>query len=262
MFVDTHCHLADTKFDPDRDTVIANAKKAGVKRIIVPGAGYASSVDALHLAMSRPDVLSPACGIHPYEATRNGSIDEFLSSIRPEGIVAIGECGLDYHLYKGFDVPGKKDDQKQAFFLQCQFAIRHNLPVIIHCRDAFSDLFDVLDALPTMPQGVIHCFSGTREDGQKALIRGLYIGIDGNSTYAKKLREVIQTIPLSSILLETDSPYLPPAPHRGERNEPKYIQLIADSVSQLYGIPKKTVEQETTANALALFFPHRMEMIQ
>lgn len=262
MFIDTHCHLADARFDPDRDTVIANAKKAGIKRIIVPGAGYESSADALRLAHLRPDVLSPACGIHPYETTRNGSIDEFLASLHPKEIVAIGECGLDYHLYKGFNVPGKKDDQKQAFFLQCQFALHHNLPVIMHCRDAFSDLFDVLDALPSMPRGVIHCFSGTQEDREKTLTRGLYIGVDGNITYGKKLREIIKTIPLSRILLETDSPYLPPVPHRGKRNEPKYIRLIADSVSELFGLPKKTIEEETTKNARTLFFPNRPEMIQ
>jgi len=262
MFIDTHCHLTDARFDPDRDTIIANAKKAGIKRIIVPGAGFASSADALGLAQSRPDVVSPACGIHPYEAARNGSIEQFLASLHPKQIVAVGECGLDYHLYKGFDVPGKKDDQKQAFYLHCQFALKHNLPVIIHCRDAFPDLFDVLDALPSLPRGVIHCFSGTREDGEKALTRGLYIGIDGNITYGNKLREIIRTLPVSRILLETDSPYLPPVPHRGKRNEPKYIRLIAGSVSGLFGLPKKTIEQETTKNALALFFPNRPEMIQ
>lgn len=262
MFIDTHCHLTDERFDADRNTVITNAKKAGIKRIIVPGAGFSSSSDALQLAQSHPNVLFPACGIHPYEAVRNGSIDDFLSSIHPNTIVAIGECGLDYHLYKGYDVPGKKDDQKEAFYLQCQFAIRHNLPVIVHCRDAFRDLFDVLDALPTMPRGVIHCFSGTEEDGEKALTRGLYIGVDGNITYGNKLQEIIKTFPLSQILLETDSPCLPPVPHRGKRNEPKYIQIIADSVSKLFKIPKKTIEEETTKNARTLFFPNQPEMIQ
>ncbi|MBI3955796.1 TatD family hydrolase, partial [Candidatus Gottesmanbacteria bacterium] len=161
---------------------------------------------------------------------------------------------LDYHQYKGEQALGKKDKQKRLFADQLDLALKHNLPVIFHCRDGFDDFFDVLDTLPTQPKGVIHCFSGGLQEVREAKRRGFMIGIDGNVTYSKHLQTIVPQIPLSMILLETDAPYLTPVPHRGTRNEPKYIPLIAREIARLHGVSVKKIEEETTSNAKK-FFP-------
>lgn len=247
--------------------VIGNAKKAGVKQFINPGVDLYSSKQAIELTRKYPGAIFAAVGIHPYEAQHDPEVRElekFLSeppsrSQSPPGrwpmnaIVAIGECGLDYHQYTGEKALGKKDKQKRLLAEQVELAIKHNLPVIFHCRDGFDDFFDVLDTLPSQPKGVIHCFSGGLQEIREAQNRGLFIGIDGNITYSKHLQSIIPQIPLSMILLETDSPYLTPVPHRGTRNEPKYIPLIAHEIAKLLDVSTKEVEEKTTKNAQTLF---------
>ncbi|MEK7591994.1 MAG: TatD family hydrolase, partial [Patescibacteria group bacterium] len=164
-----------------------------------------------------------------------------------------GECGLDYHKFKGEKADGKKDQQKHLFEDQLLLALKNNLPVIMHCRDAFEDLFSVLDALPNIPQGVIHCFSGGLQDLRMAAERNLYFGIDGNVTYTKHIQSIISSIPPDKLLLETDAPYLTPEPHRGERNEPKYIPLISNTIAQLTNTPAISISEHTTENASSLF---------
>jgi TatD DNase family protein len=160
---------------------------------------------------------------------------------------------LDYHQYKGEDAAGKKQSQKILFEEQLQLALKYNLPVIMHCRDAFEDFFAVLDSLPARPAGVIHCFSGGLQEIRFAQSHNLYIGIDGNVTYSKQLQATVPHIPLSMLLLETDAPYLTPVPHRGTRNEPKYIPLIAAEIARLQNIDIHQVENQTTVNAKTLF---------
>lgn len=263
MFIDTHTHLQWKDFDDDRAMVIGNAKKAGVKQFIVPGVDPHSCEGALHLASQHPGIIFAAIGFHPYEAQKITEIS-YLKSLLVEvtklrtnesspHIVAIGECGLDYHLFKGEDATSKKDHQKRLFELQLLLALKHDLPVIMHVRDAFEDFFTVFDSLPALPRGVIHCFSGALQEVRMATERKLYMGIDGNSSYAKQLTMIIPSIPLTNILLETDAPYLTPVPHRGSRNEPKYIPLIAASVAQLHGVNTTDVASATTQNACTLF---------
>lgn len=251
MYIDTHCHLNFPQFDNDRAMIIGNAKKAGVKQFINPGVDLYSSKQAIDLAQKHPGVIFAAVGIHPYEAQHDPEVSE-LERLLP-GVVAIGECGLDYHQYTGEKALGKKDKQKRLLAEQAELAIKHNLPVIFHCRDGFDDFFDVLDTLPSQPKGVIHCFSGGLQDVRQAQERGLFIGVDGNLTYSKHLQTIVPQIPLSMILLETDSPYLTPAPHRGTRNEPKYIPLIAKEIARLHGVSVKNIEETTTQNAITLF---------
>src|SRR5258706_399318 len=173
MFIDTHCHLTFAEFDPDRAMVIGNAKKAGVKKFICPSVDPFSAGQVVELASKHPGVIYAAIGYHPYEAQNNPDISQLKKLILkstindpPAGrqglrsIVAIGEIGLDYHMYKDEEALGKKQNQKILFEEQLRLALVHNLPVIMHCRDAFEDFFGVLDSLPTMPHGVIHCFSG------------------------------------------------------------------------------------------------------
>ncbi len=260
MFVDTHCHLTFPEFDPDRAMVLGNAKKAGVKQFICPGVDALSSEQVVSLAEKNPGVLFASIGFHPYEAEHVSPTEavETLTQLLAtkhshSSIVAIGEIGLDYHLYKGEEALGKKQNQKILFEEQLQLALTHDLPVIMHCRDAFEDFFPVLDSLPKMPRGVIHCFSGGLQEVRQATERSLMTGVDGNLTYSTQLQSIIPHIPLLMILTETDSPYLTPIPHRGTRNEPKHIPLIAEKIAQLQNIQRDAVEHQTHQNAKTLF---------
>ncbi|MCX6791785.1 MAG: TatD family hydrolase [Candidatus Gottesmanbacteria bacterium] len=255
MFIDTHCHLTFSEYDPDRAMVIGNAKKAGVKQFISPSVDPFSSRQSVILAEKNPRTVFAGIGYHPYEAQHTPQVTDLeqLIQMHKDSIVAIGEIGLDYHQYKGEEAAGKKQNQKILFEEQLQLALKHNLPVIMHCRDAFEDFFAVLDILPTQPGGVIHCFSGGLQEIRLAKERKLLIGLDGNITYSKQLQAIIPDIPLSVILLETDAPYLTPVPHRGTRNEPKYIPLIAAEIARLLNINIHQVENQTTVNAKTLF---------
>ena len=252
MYIDTHCHLNFKEFDPDRAMVIGNAKKAGVRKFIIPGTNPITSRGATMLAATDPRHLFASIGCHPYD-TRNLPSRQDIERLIIKSTIAIGECGLDYHLYNNEPAVGRKEEQKQLFDMQLQIALQYHLPVIIHSRDAFEDIFSVLDSLPSMPYGVFHCFSGGLEQVRAIQLRDFLIGLDGNATYSKQLKLVIPSIPLSMILLETDAPYLAPVGYRGERSEPKYIPLIAKTIAELQNKDIKEIEETTTANAKQLF---------
>ncbi len=252
MFIDTHCHLNFENYNDDRAMVIGNAKKAGVKQFIIPGVDSLSSKISVSLAKENPNTIFSAIGFHPYEAQELPDIHS-LASLLGSHVVAVGECGLDYHLYKNEVAAGKKTNQKRLFAEQLEFAIQHNLPVICHCRDAFEDFFDTIDSVSSLPRGVIHCFSGGLQEIRFAQQRGFFIGIDGNLTFSKHLQSIVPEIPLSMLLLETDSPFLTPIPHRGTRNEPKYIPLIAEILAKLKNTELQTIAEITTKNAQSLF---------
>ncbi len=252
MYIDTHCHLNFKEFDEDRAMVIGNAKKAGVKKFIIPGTNPITSKSATSLAATDSTTLFASVGCHPYD-TRNVPTRVEIERLISKRTIAIGECGLDYHIYGEEPAVGRKEEQKQLFEMQLGIATQYYLPIIIHSREAFEDIFSVLDSLPTMPKGVFHCFSGGLADVREIEKRGFFLGLDGNATYSKQLKLVIPSIPLSMILLETDAPYLPPEGHRGTRSEPKYIPLIAKTIAELQGVSVKQVEETTTANAKQLF---------
>lgn len=250
MYIDTHCHLQFEQYKDDLAMILGNAKKAGVKQFIVPGVDSLSSKLAVKLSQHYPEVVFASVGFHPYEASHNPDIS-ILNNLSP--IIAIGEIGLDYHLFKGEAATGKKQEQKTFFEDQLRIALQRNLPVIMHCRDAYDDFFDVLDNLPATPPGVIHCFSGGLQEIREAKRRGLYVGIDGNVTYSRQLQQIVPEIPLEILLLETDAPYLTPVPHRGIRNEPKYIPLIAQKIAELKHMTRTQIETRTSINAQMLF---------
>ena len=257
MYIDTHCHLNFSQYDIDRSMVIGNAKKAGVKKFINPGVDLHSSREAVELAQQYSGVVFAAVGIHPHEAQHDPNVQN-LERFLP-GVIAIGECGLDYFQFKGEQALGKKDKQKRVFDEQLRLALRHDLPVIMHCRDAYEDFFDCLDSLPSIPRGTIHCFSGGLQELRMARDRNFFVGIDGNVTYSKQLGLIVPHIPLSMLLLETDAPYLTPIPHRGELNEPKYIPLIAKKIAELNNRDVSEIEDLTTKNAQNLFFLPRRQ---
>ncbi len=252
MFIDTHCHLNFLQFDADRAMVIGNAKKAGVKKFINPGVDLFSSKQAIDLAQKHEGVIFAGVGFHPYEAQQLSDVNQ-LETLINEHVVAIGECGLDYHQYKGEEARGKKENQKRLFDEQLRLALKHNLPVIMHCRDAYEDFFTIMNNLPSLPRGVIHCFSGGLQELRMAQERNFFVGIDGNVTYSKQLALIVPHIPLSMLLLETDAPYLTPIPHRGERNESKYIPTIAKTIAELQKTTIEEVQKQTTTNAHSLF---------
>ncbi|MFC1626726.1 TatD family hydrolase [Patescibacteria group bacterium] len=251
MYIDTHCHLTFPKFSHDINMVIGNAKKANVKKIICPGVDMLSSQQSIQLANKHKHTIYSSIGLHPYEAQKNRSAYE-LEQYISDTVVAIGECGLDYHLYKGEKAESKKTNQKRLFQEHIEIADKYKRPAIIHCRDAFDDLFQILDSINTI-SGVIHCFSGGLQDIRDAQKRGLYVGIDGNITYSKQLQHIVSHIPLSMLLIETDSPYLTPIPHRGERNEPKYLPYIAKNIAKLHRTTPEHIAQITSKNAIQLF---------
>ena len=249
-FVDTHCHLDVAAFDAGREAVIARARAAGIACFINPGYDVASSRRAIALAEQRDDVFA-AVGIHPNDAA---TFDQDLPALRGlaahSQVVAIGEIGLDYYWDR---VP--RDRQADAF--ACQLALARELgkPVIIHCRDAYDDTLEALRRHGDDLRVVMHAFAGDRRHADEALSRGYYLGLGGPITYktADNLRAVAQAAPLDRLVLETDSPYLPPHPFRGQRNEPAYLSLISEKLSQVRGVSLPEVAAATTRAAQQLF---------
>jgi TatD DNase family protein len=256
MFIDTHCHLNFSDFDLDRNEVILRAIKNNIDKIIVPGVDVFSSKKSIELSKQYPKNIYSTIGFHPYESKHIHNIPsaiKILESLIDSSVVAIGECGLDYHQYNGHDATGKKYEQQQLFEAECLFALKHNLPLIIHCRDAFEDIYTVLDNLPSMPKGVFHCFTGGLTDIRMMKERNFFIGIDGNVTYSKHHQTMVPAIPLTNLLLETDSPYLTPIPNRGKRNEPSNLIFTASYIAKLKHASIEIIQSSTTSNAKQLF---------
>jgi TatD DNase family protein len=251
MLIDTHCHLNFPQYDADRTTVIGNAKKAGVKKFIVPGVNYISSKIAVDMTQKYPHAVYASVGFHPYESESNPDLFQ-IEKLLNDTVVAFGECGLDYHLYKNEKAVGKKDRQKKLFAAHLLLADKYHLPVIMHCRDAYVDFFDVVDSVNISP-GVLHCFDGGMNDLREAQKRNFMVGIDGNVTFSKQLGMIIPQIPLTMLILETDSPYLTPIPFRGHRNEPKNLILIAKKIAEMNHKTLGEITEITSTNAKRLF---------
>ena len=253
MLVDSHAHLDFGHFDSDRNDVLDRAVEAGVVRIINPGVDPASSRRAVDLARDHPGVIFPAAGIHPMGA--RGRVDEAVQALAevldaPE-IVALGETGLD--LFKKYN---PEADQRAFFAAQVDLARERDLPLILHCRDAFRETLEVLEAAGTESlRAVLHCFSGTWKDSRPFLDLGFYFGIANHVTYpgATGLRDAVVHLPLDRLMVETDSPYLPPKTLRGQRNEPAHVRFAAKEVAALKGVDLETVCLATTRNVHALF---------
>ncbi|GIV21751.1 MAG: hydrolase TatD [Armatimonadota bacterium] len=249
IWTDTHCHLNHPDFASDASHVWNRAREAGVHHAIVVGYDLASSESALQVAADF-DGCWASVGIHPHDAVHcdENALLRLRQLASQPRVVAIGEIGLDY--YRDLS---PKDAQRYALEQQIQIALQLRLPVIIHCRDAYDDLLDILSQYPL--RGVLHCFSGEPRHAQRAVEMGWYLGIGGVVTFknAHTLREVIQQTPLENLILETDAPYLAPMPYRGKRNEPAYIPLIAEIVASLKNVPLEELATVTTQNARCLF---------
>lgn len=255
--IDSHAHLAEKIFQGIMGEVIERAKKGGLTFIIVPGDSLESSREALKLSEEHPDFLRAAVGLHPYQARFfTGETEQELASLSGHPLcVAIGEIGLDYR--KDGTDPSPPPLQREAFSRQMDLARKLEMPAIIHCRNAYSELisFLSLEKYKGM-KGVVHCFSGTRQDALALADLGWNIGFTGTLTFknAAELREAAAALPLEKILIETDSPYLTPHPYRGLwPNEPVYVRLVAETLAQSKNLPLETVCRATTQNTIRLF---------
>lgn len=250
MYFDSHAHYNDERFDEDRDTLLNRIHEEGVDYIINIGADMNSSRESVALAHQYPFIYATV-GVHPHDV---GSMtDEDLETLeemaRLPKVVGIGEIGLDY--YYNLSSP---EDQIKWFKLQLELAKKLNLPVSIHSREASQLTFDIIKE-SGVKEGVIHCFSGSRELAIEYVKRGFYIGVGGSLTFknARKTVEVVESIPLDKILIETDCPYLTPVPHRGKRNDSSYLPFVVDKIAEIKGITADEVCRITLNNAKQLF---------
>jgi len=257
LFIDTHAHLDDKRFSEDLDAVVSRAKEAGLKSIITVGCwkkedGFAPALDAL----KKYGFLWCALGVHPHEAkdaVDNGPFDEIKKTALENGtrLVAIGETGLDYHYEHS-----PKEAQKKVFRRQIALARELNLPLIVHSREADADTIEILKSEGAANVGgVFHCFSGTKEVAREVIDLGFYLSFTGVVTFPKAdaLREVVKAVPIEKTLIETDCPYLAPAPHRGKRCEPAFVVETAKEIAKIKGLSEGDVARITTRNAEELF---------
>lgn len=278
MVVDTHAHLDDKQFDEDRDEVIARAFSGGVEKIINVGAGLGSSRRSVELAENPPaggENIFAAVGLHPHYFNEYGErsfdkIAELKKLAARKKTVAIGEIGLDYFSHNGKIISEKeKELQKTGFVFQLDLARELNLPAIIHCRparirrggsvaggDAYDDCYEIIKNYVDLKL-VFHCYGGNLEFTEKLLrYKNIYFSFTGNITYAKtgsEIIEVIKKIPINKIMLETDCPYLAPAPMRGKRNEPLFIKNIEKKIAELKNISEEETERIANETASRFF---------
>lgn len=251
IWVDSHAHL--TMVEPDDvEATIQRAVEAGVGGILTPATGPDDLERTLQLGQSFPARVKIAVGVHPHDATaldRNFQRRLETALVQP-GVVAVGEIGLDYHYMNS-----PREDQISAFEWQMDLAIEAGFPVIIHNRDSWTDLFSVLKNRAGKLQGVCHSFTEPPAIVNEVLALGLYVGVSGMVTFrrAENIREMVAAIDIDRLLVETDSPFLAPVPHRGRPNEPAYVPLVGSAVAQVLGLDIEEVARRTTANSDRLF---------
>ena len=247
---DSHAHLDDRRFDEDRGEIFDTLQTNGVGWIMNVGCDLASSQRSIALAEQYPFVWA-SVGSHPDDADQvNGKLlDQYRRLAAHEKVMAIGEIGLDYH-YE--DVPRAR--QIIAFEEQIELAEALKLPVIVHMREAWQDAMDIVRRHPDL-RGVFHCFSGSKECALWLAERGWYVGFTGVVTFknARKAVECVEALPLERILIETDCPYMAPEPHRGRRNDSRYVPLVAQKIAQIKGLETEEVAHATAQNAMRLF---------
>lgn len=254
FIIDTHCHLDSSDFAQDLDKIIESAYENNIKQIIIPAADMRTLCRAQEI-VSKYENIYFAAGAHPYELEYFDKELLRLSAQHPK-CVAIGECGLDYYRLpeNSEEIPAFKTCQKEAFIAQIELAMELKLPLIVHIREATNDAFEILKPYVEKGlRGVLHCFNADRI--LLNLSENFYYGIGGVSTFknARRLIEVLPLIPKNRILFETDAPYLTPHPFRGTRNEPSYIPLIAQKVSEILQMPLDSLQAQVLQNTYALF---------
>ncbi len=250
---DTHAHVHDQAFDPDRDLMLGRAREAGVRRIMTVGTNLSDSRRAIETALAHD--LDFSIGIHPHEAHDApadiaAAFDE-LTALAGRAPTALGEMGLDYY----YD-HSPREEQRRILVAQLRYAREHPVPLIFHQRDAFEDFVEVMQTECTAPvRGVVHCFTGDGAQARRLVAFGLKLGIGGVLTFknAEPLRIAVREVGLEHLILETDAPYLAPVPHRGKRNEPAFVADTARVLADVLGIGVEELAERTSATADALF---------
>lgn len=252
-FVDTHTHLYVEEFDEDRELALIRAGEAGVARLFMPNIDD-TTVDAMLALCRSHEGCYPMIGFHPTSVdadwkARLAAVRRWLDS--PQTFYGIGEVGLDLYWDKTY-----KKEQMQALEIQIEWALEHDLPLVVHCREAYPELFEVLAPYKnTGLRGIFHSFTGTEEEAARLLeYTGFLLGINGVVTFKKSvLPSVLPHVPLGRIVLETDSPYLAPVPYRGKRNESAYLVEVAGKLTEIYSVPLEEIARVTTENACRMF---------
>lgn len=252
QLIDTHTHLYLKEFDSDRDEVVSRALSSGIVKMLLPNID-SESVDQMLSAESRyPGICYSMIGLHPTSVKEDylSQLDNLEAIASGHRFVAVGEIGIDLYWDKTF-----LNEQMIAFRRQIVFALEHLLPVVIHSRESFPEVFSVLDEFKHKKlRGVLHAFTGTVEDAEKAIGMGLKLGIGGIVTFKNSgLDKVVKEIGPNNLILETDSPYLAPVPHRGKRNESSYICIINKKLAEIFGMSEEEVAAITFANSTGLF---------
>jgi len=258
-WTDSHCHLqarysaSDADDDAGLRDVLARAAAAGVTRAVCVGTDAQSSLEAVRIAnLDRlpVDVLATV-GLHPHDASRGaGTLDGVLDADGADRVVAIGECGLDYYYEHS-----PRDAQREALVAQLALAAERGLAVVLHVRDAFDDLFEVLREVGAPERTILHCFSGGPDDARRCIAAGMYVSISGIVTFknAEPIRQALDLVPLDRLLVETDSPFLAPEPHRGRPNEPGFVPLVGERIATTLNLDLSVIRAATSANASRVF---------
>ena len=251
-FIDTHTHLYSSQFDDDRKETIARAIANGVSDFYLPAIDKSYADAMFSIEKEFPDNIHLMMGLHPTSVKENylEELDFVKSWLDKRDFLAIGEIGMDLYWDKTF-----VKEQQEAFRTQIRWAKAKKLPIVIHCRDAFDEIFEILEAEKGSDlYGVFHCFTGTLAQAKQAISYNMKLGIGGVVTFKNgKIDKFLNEIALEHIVLETDSPYLAPTPHRGKRNESSYLTLVAEKLAGIYQISLEEIANTTTANALAVF---------
>lgn len=251
--IDSHCHINDDAYFDNAEAYIKDARKEGVTNFLVVGCDLKSSLRAVELA-KKFSCCYAAIGIHPEDALHAGKndLEEIEKLVKSKGVVAIGEIGLDYYWEKD---QNNREMQRKYFISQIELANKYNLPISIHCREAYGEMFEILKTHKVNRGGVMHCYGGSKEMALEFIKLGFVIGIGGTSTFknAKQVKEVVSAIPNNSFVLETDAPYLAPHPHRGEQNHSKYIPFILNQVALLRNQSNEEIEKQTNETFKRIF---------
>ena len=252
ILTDTHTHLYSEAFDEDRDLMIQRALDSGVKRFFIPAIDSTYTDAMLDLAKNYPDHMFLMMGLHPTHVKENylKELKHVETMLAEHQFYAVGEIGIDLYWDTSFI-----KEQQEAFRFQIQLAKKYNLPIVIHCRDAFDEVFEVLESEKGEGLfGIFHCFTGTLEQARKAISYNLKLGIGGVVTFKNgKIDTFLNEIDLKHIVLETDAPYLSPVPYRGKRNESAYLIQVQEKLSDLYNISVAEIAKVTTANSKEVF---------
>ena len=249
MLIDTHCHLFFDELKEDLSNVLKRAADLGVTKFICVGTNIEDSKESYNLALDYENIFSTA-GVHPHdtEEVAENYIDELYNLLKDKKVVAVGEIGLDY-----FKELSDISVQKKIFAEQLELAQKINKPIVFHNRDSDDDIINTLSEFPNV-YGVAHCFSSTYDVAKKLIDMGFYISFSGNLTFKNShLPDVAKRLPIDRLLVETDSPFLSPVPHRGKTNEPGRARFVADLLARLHNLSINEVAQITTTNAKAIF---------